>query len=124
MTKQQTQNVQQEQKEFNYFEYFKFQVLKQYFIKQFKGEDTKEITIQIRNFDNMRSTWFYKNGAMKFVSWNMTFSDEGKQVVEVRIKDINLQAKAISKKTNKEFNVFSNFDIAKAVRAAQKAIAA
>lgn len=115
---------QNQQQEFNYFEYFKFQVLKQFFIKQFRGEDTSEVTIQIKNFDNMKSTWFYKNGAMKFISWSTTFTEEGKQVVEVHIKDINLDAKATSKKTGKEFKVFSNFDIAKAVKAAQRAIAA
>ena len=105
--------------EFNYFDFFKFHVLKAYYSKLFKGETTDEITIEIKSFDNNKSYYFYKTGAMKFIKYETIYTEEGKQLTRVYIKDLNLNAKAISK-TGKEYKVFNSFDIAKAVKAAQK----
>jgi hypothetical protein len=106
-------------KEFNYFDYFKFNVLKAYFAKKLKGEDTTELTIQIKYVDYNKNVWFYKNNAFKFVKLETVYDELGKQMTQIVIKDLNLDAKAISK-AGKEFKVFNNFDIAKATKALLK----
>lgn len=120
MTKQ-TQNQEQKQ-EFNYFEFLKFQVLKAYFTSLFKGEKTNEITFTVKHLDSSKNAWFYKNGAFKFISWHSTFDENGRELIEIKIKDINLDAIAKSKE-GKEFKIFNSLDISKAVKSAHKALA-
>lgn len=106
-------------KEFNYFDYFKFHVLKTYFSKKFKGEDTTELTIQIKYVDYDKNVWFYKNNACKFVKLEPVHDELGREMTQIVIKDLNLDATAISK-AGKQFKVFNSFDIAKATKALLK----
>ena len=105
--------------EFNYFEYVKFNVLKTYFAKKFKGEDTNELTIEIKYSDCTKNQWFCKNGAFKFVGLTVEYDELGKQKTKMVIKDLNLDATATSK-AGKQFRVFNSFDIAKATKSALK----
>lgn len=105
--------------EFNYFDYFKFNVLKTYFNKKFKGEDTTELAIEIKYVDYNKNVWFYKNNAFKFVRLETVYDELGKQKTQIIIKDLNLDATATSK-TGKQFKVFNSFDIAKATKAILK----
>lgn len=105
--------------EFNYFDYFKFNVLKTYFNKKFKGEDTTELAIEIKYVDYNKNVWFYKNNAFKFVRLETVYDELGKQKTKIIIKDLNLDATATSK-AGKQFKVFNSFDIAKATKAILK----
>jgi hypothetical protein len=105
--------------EFNYFDYFKFNVLKTYFNKKFKGEDTTELAIEIKYVDYNKNVWFYKNNAFKFVRLETVYDELGKQKTQIIIKDLNIDATATSK-AGKQFKVFNSFDIAKATKAILK----
>ena len=107
------------EQEFNYFDYFKFNVLKTYFSKKFKGEDTTELAIEIKYVDYNKNVWFYKNNAFKFVRLETVYDELGKQKTQIIIKDLNLNATATSK-AGKQFKVFNSFDIAKATKAILK----
>lgn len=113
------QNTTPQEKDFNYFDFFKFKVLKQYFTNKFNGLNTNEFNVEINYFDNNKSTYFAKNNALKFVKWESDYDETGKQITIITIKDLNLNAKAISKE-NKPYNIFNSFDIAKAVKSALK----
>ena len=116
-----TTQVKTQEQEFNYFDFFKYQVLKAYFEKAMKGEKTDELEIKIKFFDNQKSAYFYKVGALKFVEWKMEYDEYGQINTIVKIKDFNIDAKATSK-TGKEYKVFNSFDIAKAVKSVTKAL--
>lgn len=109
------------QTEFNYFDFFKFQVLKTYYSNLLKGEKTDELEVKMKYFDNQKSTYFYKVGALKFAEWRTEIDEDGKVNTIVKIKDLNLDVKAKSK-AGKEYKVFNSFDIAKAIKSAQKAL--
>lgn len=124
MTNQPKANVQaNNEQKFNYFEFMKFQVLKSYFTKKLKGEETNEIEFQIKSMNPQCNSWFAKNKAFKFVEWKSTYDENGREVTLVKIKDIDLDAKAISKEKNKEFKIFNSFDISKAIKSAMKTLA-
>lgn len=112
---------QTEKQEFNYFDFFKFQVLKAYYENLMKGEKTDELEVKVKYFDNLKSSYFYKVGAMKFVEWKTDIDEYGRVQTIVKIKDLNIEAKAKSK-AGKEYNVFNSFDIAKAIKSVTKAL--
>jgi hypothetical protein len=111
----------EEKQEFNYFDFFKFQVLKTYYENLLAGKKTDELEVKMKFFDNQKSTYFYKVGAMKFVEWKTEIDEYGRVQTIVKIKDLNIGAKAKSK-AGKEYNVFNSFDIAKAIKSVTKAL--
>lgn len=113
--------AQTEEQEFNYFDFFKFQVLKAYYENLMKGEKTDELEVKVKYFDNLKSSYFYKVGAMKFVEWKTDIDEYGRVQTIVKIKDLNIEAKAKSK-AGKEYKVFNSFDIAKAIKSVTKAL--
>lgn len=121
-TKEKDSTVQKEKQEFNYFDFLKFKVLKAYYMQLFQGKSTEELTISVKHLNQQQNAWFFKNGAFKFVEWHSSIDDTGKIITEVKIKDLDLEAKAKSKQ-GKEFKIFNSFDIAKAVKSATKALA-
>lgn len=108
--------------EFNYFDFFKFQVLKAYYENLLAGKKTDELEVKVKFFDNQKSTYFYKVGAMKFVEWKTEIDEYGRMITVVKIKDLNIEAKAKSK-AGKEYKVFNSIDIAKAIKSVTKALA-
>lgn len=112
----------EEKQEFNYFDFFKFQVLKTYYENLLAGKKTDELEVKMKYFDNQKSRYFYKVGAMKFVEWKTEIDEYGRMVTAVKIKDLNIEAKAKSKQ-GKEYKVFNSIDIAKAIKSATKALA-
>lgn len=109
-------------KDFNYFDFFKFQVLKAYYENLLTGKKTDELEVKIKFFDNRKSTYFYKVGAMKFIEWKTEIDEYGRMITVVKIKDLNIEAKAKSKE-GKEYKVFNSLDIAKAIKSVTKALA-
>ncbi len=121
-TKSRSANAPANAKEFNYFDFFKFQVLKAYYENLFAGKGTEELEVKVKFFDNQKSAYFYKVGAMKFVEWKSEIDEYGRVLTIVKIKDLNIEAKAKTRQ-GKEYKVFNSFDIAKAVKSVTKALA-
>jgi hypothetical protein len=119
--KQMVEELQPKKKEFNYFNYFKFLALKEYFTKQLKGEDTKELKFFMRNFDSQKSKYFIGNG-IQTLDFKFTCNELGQKGIEVTITNLDIKAKAKSKKGD-EFFIFDYENIGKAFSPARKALA-
>lgn len=119
--KQMVEELQPKKKEFNYFNYFKFLVLKEYFTKQLKGEDTKELKFFVKNFDSQKSKCFIGKG-VQTLDFKFTCNEMGLRGVEVTVTNLDINAKAISKK-GEEFFIFDYENIGKAFSSARKALA-
>lgn len=109
-----------ETKEFNTFDWVKGNILKAYYNalvnKELPEDGVYEVSMNGR-FQDKVFGWLYKQGALKVVSYKTESftNDQGelKYKHTVYIKELNLDAKALSK-AGKEFDVFSAKDKQKA----------
>lgn len=114
------QTMTNETKEFNTFDWVKGNILKAYYNalvnKELPEDGVYEVSMNGR-FQDKVFGWLYKQGALKVVSYKTESftNDQGelKYKHTVYIKELNLDAKALSK-AGKEFDVFSAKDKQKA----------
>lgn len=114
------QTMTNETKEFNTFDWVKGNILKSYYQalvnKELPEDGVYEVSMNGR-FQDKVFGWLYKQGALKVVSYKTESftNDQGelKYKHTVYIKELNLDAKALSK-AGKEFDVFSSKDKQKA----------
>ena len=114
------QTMTNEVKEFNTFDWVKGNILKAYYNalanKELPEDGVYEVSMNGR-FQDKVFGWLYKQGALKVVSYKTESftNDQGELKFKhtVYIKELNLDAKALSK-AGKEFDVFSAKDKQKA----------
>lgn len=108
------------EQQFNTFDWVKGNILKAYYNalvnKEIPEDGVYEVTMNGR-FQDKVFGWLYAQGALKVVSFKTeTFTNDNNELKykhTVYIKELNLDAKAISK-AGKEFDVFSARDKQKA----------
>ena len=108
------------EQQFNTFDWVKGNILKAYYNalvnKEIPEDGVYEVTMNGR-FQDKVFGWLYAQGALKVVSFRTeTFTNDNNELKfkhTVYIKELNLDAKALSK-AGKEFDVFSAKDKQKA----------
>lgn len=110
------------EREFDSFGYVKTNILKGYIKNLMSGKDTKEFSFEMKAYLANQAVFYYLNkiGALKIVNveTNESFDETGKitKIYTVKIKDFDIDCKALSKKTNKEFRVFDDISLGRAFR--------